>query len=772
MKPLIRIIALGYLLFLPSLISAQETNPVNQIPPDPDAISIRLPDNIMPVLGCWFWRDEVFADGAYKEFIDQTVVHSPYDVLVQSTRAFEREVTDRDVYQQIKLATEYAAEKGIRMTIDLDVRLARRAFEKKYPDELQEMLILQEVELSEDGTIETVVRSLDLIDHYTGNTTNYIPLRGSLTRVYTYNRQSEEIESGSLVEITDKCVVAHASKDSVVIRIPADQKKMQSRACVMVSFTHLSADVFAPHLMEFQRDIIQQYKGLEVAGISKDEWGFPPAAHHTINEFWYSKHRAKAYAERTRGRDLISDCLLMYLGVKGKERERQMAINHFRDMSLQRNGAIENDFYLTAKKVFGPDAMVLVHPTWYPFPGFREFKKNGLDWWIATRDWAQTDELTPFAARTSLAKKWGSPLWYNMYYSDNILEYEKSVWSHALAGGRINYHDIYPSKIGDSNRALMLLEGELMQAESRVRLLNYITETPLDCPVAVVFGHACAMNWAGPGYDDVGMELVDSLWRAGIPTDLIPSSEIENGSLKIDKDGWVRYGKQRYKALVLYHPEFEKKQTADFFTTASKGNTQLFRMGEWTKDFDGNPVNGNALLPASFESYDNLLGVLSEIKSILAQQKVPLQTPATDLLKGFNHISSAPPATGFCRLIDGTVIHVAGTDEVSGDPIQTSFKIGEHMVTFDAMGVAAVRLDDQGHVRALAAGGLLSFRSGDMYIQLDQRTDLAFWTNEEGHYEGVIQGQEGDIPPPLLEITKEWARIGLPVPYSPGKTVQ
>ncbi len=766
MKALHRIITLGCLLILPSLISAQETKPPNQISAGPDAISIRLPDHIMPVLGCWFWRDEVFANGAYKEFIDQTVVHSPYDVLVQSTRAFEKEVTDNEVYQQIKLATEYAAEKGIRMTIDLDVRLARRAFEKKYPDELQEMLILQEVELSEDGSIETVVHSKDLIDHYTGNTTNYIPLGESFSRVYAYNRQSEEIESGTLIEITDQCLVAHASKDSVLIRIPADLKGKRNRACVMVSFTHLAADVFAPHLVEFQREIIQQYKELEVAGISKDEWGFPPAAYHTINEFWYSKHRAKAYAARTGGRDLISDCLLMYLGIEGQESERQMAINHFREMSLQRNGAIENDFYLTAKRVFGSDAMVLVHPTWYPFPDFREFKKNGLDWWIATRDWAQTDELTPFAARTSLAKKWGSPLWYNMYYADNIPDYERSVWTHALAGGRINYHPIYPSKSGSSKRDLALLKGNLMQAESRVRLLNYISQTPLDCPVAIIFGHTCAMNWAGFGYNDVGMELVDSLWRAGIPTDLIPSSEITNGSLKIDNDGWIHYGEQRYKAAVLYHPEFEMKQTADFFNQASKGNTHLLRMGEWTKDFDGHPVNGEDLLPASIRASDNLHQVLSEIKSILIQHQVPLQTPATGLLEGFNHISSSPPSTGHCRLIDGTVIHVAGTEKVSGDPIKTSFKIGEHVVTFDAEGVAAVRLDESGHVLALAAGGLRSFKSGEMEILLEQRIDLALWTNNKGNYEGVVQDWEGELPPQLLEITENWERIGLPIPYS------
>ena len=175
-----------FVLLLPVISQAQKKAPdVSQVSETAD-VSIRLPDHVMPVLGCWFWRGDEFNPQGYKRFIDKANIHSPYNILVQSTRAFEKEVTDDDVYRQIKLAAEYAMKKGIPMTVDLDVRLARRAFEAKYPDELQEMLILQEVEFSGKDTLETVVYSHKLIDHYTGNTTNYISLQGSLLRVY-YN---------------------------------------------------------------------------------------------------------------------------------------------------------------------------------------------------------------------------------------------------------------------------------------------------------------------------------------------------------------------------------------------------------------------------------------------------------------------------------------------------------------------------------------------------------------------------------------------------------
>ncbi|HET7118978.1 MAG TPA: hypothetical protein VFI29_20975 [Hanamia sp.] len=45
--------------------------------------------------------------------------------------------------------------------------------------------------------------------------------------------------------------------------------------------------------------------------------------------------------------------------------------------------------------------------------------------------------------------------------------------------------------------------------------------------------------------------------------------------------------------------------------------------------------------------------------------------------------------------------------------------------------------------------------------------DFALWRNDKGKFEGVIQGLKGDIPPPLLAITKDWARLSVPTPLPP-----
>jgi hypothetical protein len=66
----------------------------------------------------------------------------------------------------------------------------------------------------------------------------------------------------------------------------------------------------------------------------------------------------------------------------------------------------------------------------------------------------------------------------------------------------------------------------------------------------------------------------------------------------------------------------------------------------------------------------------------------------------------------------------------------------------------------------MAAGGLKSFKGPGLEITLDERIDLALWLNENGKLEGVVQGWEDDLPLQLLELTGDWSRLAVPVPYA------
>lgn len=733
------------------------------------APAIRLPDDVHPVIATWFWCPPEFEPEGYKPYLDMMAEHSAVNLLATSLRAPEREVMQQAVHDQIKRAAIYARTRGMKIAMDLCVRLARDAFRRAHPDELQEMLRLREVALRESGAVEVRIAGSDLSDHYTARTTHYIPLKGRLVRVYSYVRGPAGIEPHSVRDVTETaCKVKGATAEEVVVEISCGPETKGRHACVMASFTHFTPAVFAPHLIPFQREIIERYRDVPLAGVCKDEWGFPPCYDGcpAKNDYWYSTFRAEAYAKRTGGQDLIRDCLLMTFGERGRQRERQRAINHFMRMSTLRNGAIEDAFYKATKEVFGPSAVVATHPTWYPYPGLREFKKNGLDWWIATRDLAQTDEITPYCARTSLAKKWKSPIWVNMFYSSDVKTYHIEIWSHALGGGRIDFHPVYPLE-GEHphlERERMLLRGGLMRGDCRIRLLNFITQAPVDCPVAVIFGHACAMNWAGPAYDDVGLAVADGLWRAGYPADLIPSTEIGGTALKIGQGGFVQYGPQPYRAIVLYHPEFEGEKTATFFKQAAKSRTALYRIGEWTRDFDGKPFDGAKVLPSEMTTLPDAASAVQAVIELLRNRGTIPQMPATRTMVGFGRGTCAPPAKGQCRLTDGTTIVLSGAENVAGDPIKTTFHVSGRAVKVDAIGVVAVRLKQHGDLDALVAGGLKHFETAGVQIDLPQRVDLALWTDAAEKRHGVLQGWAGPVPPALLALAEDWMRVGLPAP--------
>ena len=125
--------------------------------------------------------------------------------------------------------------------------------------------------------------------------------------------------------------------------------------------------------------------------------------------------------------------------------ERTAAINHLMRLRYLRNTEIERAFYRATKATFGSGAFVGTHDTTIPFPDAREFERNGLNWWAATRDYGQSDETTPYCCRTSMAKKFGGAVWYNQWYAPTPDSYEKLIWSYALAGGRMNFHVFYRS---------------------------------------------------------------------------------------------------------------------------------------------------------------------------------------------------------------------------------------------------------------------------------------------------------------------------------------
>lgn len=706
----------------------------------------------LPIMGVWVWNSNDLLGNNYREKIDKMAIEYPYDLIISFLRFRDYEITSDIVHDRVKDLSVYAKGKGIGIAADIDVRNARKVFMEKYPEELQQMLRIKSVKI---GIKRIVFTPIDLSDHYSdGNLTHHKSVKSVLKRVYAYRQSKEGIDAKTMIDITNECKVLCATADSLVIELPSIVKEGISNISALVTFSHLYPDIFSPHLLSFQRKLIHQYSDVSLAGVCKDEWGFPPYFpryyKQGYTDYWYSQSFEETYKKST-GHELLLDCLLMAQPFRNKTTERQSAVNAYTRLGRERNVKIEKDYYQAVKETFGKDAFVTVHSTWWPYPDKNESKKNGLDWWATKRDLAQTDEVVPFAVRTALCKKWGSPVWYNMYYKQDL---QNQIWGSALAGGRLNY-----LSFDNLNRK------DLLEAENKVHLLNYISHSPLDCPIAVVFGHQNAMNWAGKGFEKVGMELVDSLWNAGYPTDLIPTSEIENGGLRVDTEGYLCYGKQKYIAMMLYQPQFENKAIAEFFRKVKLTKTALFFVGDWTVDSKGRTINTSALLRSDHFLKCEESNAFHVVLDKIVEKNVKKQSPASEILdntyfklRDFNHTSIMPSTTGFCRLIDGTYIKIAGTDHAEGDPI-TDFMVDDVLVKVKANGVVGVRFDKKKKLISMAAGDLMKFDAGGLKITLSEKCNLALERIPNGKWVGFIQHKDGIIPPELLSITDNWTII-------------
>ncbi len=394
-------------------------------------------------------------------------------------------------------------EEGIRVAFETDLRLAREGFLAAHPGEAQKLVVF-------GG------RPPKLSDHMTGGTRGY----------------------------------------DVTAEEPFDE------ASGARLFTLFCADVFAPHLDEYTSKLMREAKALGADTAMRDEWGFPPTSDEVFarhRAFWYSDAMAADYKARF-GADLKADIVLMGTAPAGRDEERGAAIRRYEEAIYRRCAAIERRHYAETKSLFGPDAVVTKHSTWFPLVDRFDFQKNGLDWWAADRDIAQTDEITPVAVRLGLAKKTGGSVWMNEGYQDRPEKYLAAVKRYALSGGRMVFHRVYggnwdaglPASERRLRTTLSVFEQPgMVETLEKLRELDRTTAAQLDSPVALVFGHFEVMDWSSPAYRDWGAAVADGLHGKGWAVDAYPSTELQAGTFRVDAEGWLRVGHQRYRALVV-----------------------------------------------------------------------------------------------------------------------------------------------------------------------------------------------------------------------------
>ncbi|MEG0693907.1 MAG: hypothetical protein RR444_12600, partial [Oscillospiraceae bacterium] len=145
-----------------------------------------------------------------------------------------------------------------------------------------------------------------------------------------------------------------------------------------------------------------------------------------------------------------------------------------------------------------------------------------------------------------------------------------------------------------------------------------------DCRVLMLFGMQNCLNWfyndtpAPPWYPrhKVQCEVLECAEKVfeQVLCDLVPTTEIENGSLTI-KDGKAIYGTQTYDAIVLLAPDSMDKKCFEFLSELDK-NTVIV-CGNGSHYSDGTPLSDSDRdCFKNFEHFDEILCPNELIESI------------------------------------------------------------------------------------------------------------------------------------------------------------
>ena len=709
----------------------------------------RIPSWIVPENAFLSLSNHDFTDSSnapQRKIFDLYREKSDWNVLTYTLRCVP-DLSSPEVERRVADAVACLKDSGIELLMDIDPRIMRNEFLSRWPDDHLNIRQFARVKPDADGFARFRVEEEFMRDHMCYGT---VPYSGWKTGRLVAVQAVKDADVAVRRPLKAEEVACASNVVSGVVRGLAAGESLLAE----VEFPLREADPCSPHLIPFTREMTLRYRKLGIGGAMRDEWGFqtPRVAMRARRAFWFSRPFAAAYARISGGRVLEKDLPLFALGVRTDE--TYAAATAYMRTIFERCRETEHDFYLSDKEYFGADVHVAKHPTWSTAIGPAEFFHNGLDWWAATRDWAQSDESNIVPASTGMMKKFGTPLWLNEGYGPNPRHYAETLWRYVLCGGRMVYHGIYGGKTSLAcytsplerrhHAQADLLNPAGMRAEEIARLLPLMTRAPIDCPVAHIFGHERLVNWLDSAYGDWGEPIAHGLGGMGHYVDAYPASEIAAGTFSVDKDGYIRVGRQRYLAVSLYHlsdaernlpPDLRAKW--DEVTRSGRLATRLFT--------DAGP---------------------DEIAAFLDSAGAVRQTPLAETGLGGRRSNRLPPSDGVMRLTDGTVARVKGAmPDLAGDVISGTVEAGGVSVAYAARGLFAVRVEN-GAVTGLAAGELKRVEAPGLRIALEHPADVVLVKLADG-WHGVWQTPDVSKPVPeaLRPFAARWIKLrGVSIP--------
>ncbi|MDR0425748.1 MAG: hypothetical protein LBH24_01100 [Clostridiales bacterium] len=542
----------------------------------------------------WKWTDDLVEDQKYlDEEIDRLIGRCRFDLLYISLHNTLRYTTEAAAAKAaIAHAAGRLASVGTGVVLDIDIRQEYPAFIGQYPSAMAQSIRFFEGTLDKDG--RAVVAAEKRL--YGRQDKGGAKTAGRVLGAWCFDRAADgAYKAGTLSEI--RASVADQS-DATEAALYGGARNGAKRYVLALVYDMRSVDVLSPDIYPFYQGLIERYEDVPLAGAANDEWGLNLRLDcdrhrlYTVSEFPYSgSFEARFFREY--GQSIKANLLALVYTEQGNEAETYAFVNRYTGL-IRRIMVETNDwFYDAVKRVFGHDAFVGVHPTYWgdPYDFSMDILHNGLDWWEVKRDYAQTDEFCIMPVRLALMHKWGGKVAYNMWYSGGTQQlhtYAVNAWRDLRFGGRVHYlgwdcpneGGVYNLRNPGSAEAAMAAEREIKRADAAIR-----SQPASD--VLIIFGMEAVTNWRVNGgasriVRGTGRAVNVLKFAQGVFSlcncDLAPDTEITNGSVTFE-GGKARYGTQHYSTVIYAEPRFICQATAQALSDFGASGGKLIVIG-------------------------------------------------------------------------------------------------------------------------------------------------------------------------------------------------
>ncbi len=563
----------------------------------------------------WKWDDSVLESdlaASIEDLCSRTDISNIFIGLHWIRRRFN----DPRLLEALSFCSRELKKRGRRTIVEVCPRNEGEAFFERYPNDVAYLTTPTEVRLTPDGTgrIEMETKK---IPHYWRTISHVKP---GLLAAFIFDKTDGKIRKGSCQRCDHFITIEGQTDESLVARIDAGSENAGRTVDMFIGIPQPIPDLGSPGLMELYSEMLDDIAGFDIDGAASDEWGYDvgfriieaqEGSSKTTEIYFecisYSAYLDERYA-KVCGRRLIDDLIYMYYQEEDGRSRSISCVNAYHKALREIMRQNDEEMYALAKAKLGEGAFYGVHPTWWGNNYLQNFEgfKNGFYWWEARRDIAQTDEIVIMPIRTALAHKWRCPYWYNMWYSmgtRDINTYYRETWNNVRYGGRTHYlgYECPNEPVVLELKPRGLLES-IEEMDAVIREIDHVQTASPDCRVLILFGMQNALNWF---YNDDPnppwfsyhkvltpvLRCADTVFRSFL-CDLVPTTEIENGSLSLE-DGKAVYGTQRYDAVVLLAPD--SMSPACYAFLSGLDESRLIVAGEAEVYDDGSRVSEDYL---------------------------------------------------------------------------------------------------------------------------------------------------------------------------------